>query len=317
MNLEKLNYVEEGPYTEAASRLALYSADRSNGNKIRAISNEVSSALSRETGHSFREIQARALNFTNGKCFYTGKQLVDTDGNLLVKSDDIHRDHLFPASRGGLYALGNVVMVLASANLEKSDMDPIEYYAYRLAHNQPTLYKTLNEAKAAIGFLNSIYRVYYPNASAFLDDFDNLPEKFTSSDFHSLVRVPLESELGDTLFIDMSGGGGRIASTFDKDLKNLDFWQKLKNNENVIWGTTSESSLYDYSTSRLVRVSDHFVEKGLDPLDLSENELDEILTDIILEESKGSISEKRKFNKIRKTIIILRAQELNNADKEA
>lgn len=93
----------------------------------------------------FSAVYQHATQLTSGCCFYCNQKLTETerDGPLLALMQGAYAwDHFRPASRYGLFIIGNVVLACAKCNLEKSDAPAFEYWASRKARKMPLRFKT-------------------------------------------------------------------------------------------------------------------------------------------------------------------------------
>lgn len=297
MKFNKENYSLEGEFTKAGKGLNPYTASPT-ANIFRLLSDMYSSKLM-ETGDHYtaRELAALSLNFTGGRDFYSGDVLVDKDGPVLSE-ELIHRDHLFPASKGGLYAYGNVVITSQESNIEKSDMDPYEYYKLRFDNGKSTLYDTLDEAYAAITYLHSLYTERYPSAAEFVersnmidfplswDEFSEAFSKlFADSDFQ-FVRRP----------------SGRKAMEFDEDIRELDFWLALNDPDHAVYRNLAASTVKDVVGSRLVHVSKLFSSQDLSVLEVKPKEIERMIEQFIAKDHKTK-NETNKYRLIKRTIL--------------
>lgn len=65
--------------------------------------------------HTVAELRARYAE-QEGRCFWCREAL----------SDDYHRDHVIPVSKGGTNDIRNIVLACAPCNVRKSDTHPLE-----------------------------------------------------------------------------------------------------------------------------------------------------------------------------------------------
>jgi len=82
---------------------------------------------------SNREIELWAINEAGGICYWCLKEVFILKEDALILADDDKpeaRDHVLPASKGYLYTLGNVGLMHAKCNGEKSDMSLESSFEY-------------------------------------------------------------------------------------------------------------------------------------------------------------------------------------------
>lgn len=295
--INREHYAIRGEYTKVARRLKPYSKTMTT-NIFRLLSDQYSFYLMSLPDHySGRELAILSLNFTRGRDFYSGKKLITKD-KILVDEKEIHRDHLFPASQGGLYAFGNVVITSENCNIQKSDMDPYEYYKFRIENNLPTLYSTLDEAYEAINFLHELYMERYPSAAEFMTTFNTLEFpfdlKYAYSSFSKLL-----GDLPDAKIFSLMQ---RKTLDMSDQLKDLDFWLEVSDTEMGPFKGLSQSSLNTLSTSRLVHTSNIFLENDLSVLETSDEKIEELVADFIDKNEKPE-SEYNKYMNIARKII--------------
>lgn len=290
-------YTLNGKYTYMARKLNPYSSPAST-NLFRQISDMYSYELAnKEKGYTFRDLAVLALNFTDGRDFYSGEQII-TEDKIIVPEELIQRDHLFPASKGGLYAYGNVVITMQSCNIEKSDINPYDYYQYRFDNHLPTLYKTMDEAYSAITFLHTKFTECYPNATNFIEEFNKFEMPFTWREFSSKIELWVKDN-SNVKFVKRNTGKHESLE-FAANLKDINFWMELNDLESRIYKNYSSLTIKDVVGSRLVHVSDLFAEKNKSIINTPPREINRMITEFISDKSRN---EKNKYNLIRRTII--------------
>lgn len=267
LKLDTSKYTLDGKYTKLAMTLNPYTGAPTL-NEVRDLSDKYSHALaSSKIGYSFRQIAAMILNLTDGRDFYTGERIM-TDEEFLVLVEKIHRDHLIAAAKGGLYFRGNVVITLEGANIEKSDMDPYDYYDSRFDRGLPTLFETKDEAHNAITFLLSLYATSLPNAKRFADNFNQL--KFPLTYMESYVAFSgLVSDYPDLKFITR----GRQLIAFDITLQNTEFWESFNNKDAEVFLTLPEATVERTLGRNIIKIANVFAHNDLDIMDLSHDEI--------------------------------------------
>lgn len=273
-------YSLNGHYDKIAKRLNPYTINRNSPNRFRSLSDDCSLAMTKKKGEfSLKELAMLALNFTRGRCFYSGKKLM-TKERLLVDESEIQRDHLFPASRCGLYAYGNVVISTSESNLEKSDMDPYEYYEYRFNNGKPTLFDTLDEAHEAITYLHELYRLRYPSAALVVDRFNEIKMPLSYPDFQFQVALPLYQGLSDVKYIDRGVRGATFEYTVTDEWKEK-IWSPLLDPTSNVY-VDIEADIVDDNYSREVyRLANGFANEGIDVLQDDEEVLSKCASSLV------------------------------------
>lgn len=84
--------------------------------------------------------QFYAANATQGRCAYCGEKLYTYNNGKYEFHRGIHFDHIYPASRFGLFTEGNVALSCDTCNTSKGSQDPILYNDYRIKSGFPTLF---------------------------------------------------------------------------------------------------------------------------------------------------------------------------------
>lgn len=271
MKLNKNLYNLDGPYSDIARTLNPYTPNKGGSNRFRITSDDCSLAISKKINeYSFKDLAVLSLNFTKGHDFYTGEKLMTPD-QLLVPEETIHRDHLYPASKCGLYSFGNVVITTETANISKSDLMPKEYYKARFDNNESTYFDSLEEAYEAIDYLFSLYEERYPSASRVVKYFDNLKMPMTFSEKNMFIDMPLFAECSDVRFVDIGSKG----YTFNYNIKDKDLiWTPLLNKDTVIYKGLAESAVEKISNGcEIVRIGNLFCDLNLDIKELSYDEI--------------------------------------------
>ena len=82
-----------------------------------------------------------ALKLTDGKCFWCGKAMT-TGRNIKTTKEGIAWDHFLPASLGGLFVPGNVVVSCITCNSQKNNTRPDKYWRQRFDSGDRLLFKT-------------------------------------------------------------------------------------------------------------------------------------------------------------------------------
>lgn len=296
MKLNKKLYCLEGPYTTVAKQLNPYSSSPTI-NIFRLLSDLYSSKIMEsEDGYSARELAALSLNLTQGRDFYSGEVLIDKS-QIILSEELIHRDHLFPASKGGLYAYGNVVITSQESNIEKSDMDPYEYYKLRFDRGQSTLFDTLDEAYAAITFLHNLYSTHLPHASAFVDQSNtiNFPMTWDSfaEEFKKLFADNKEME-----FMRRPSRGKKLKDDWGV---NDNFWKPFRDKDSELYNKfsgTSKNKNATVSWHIANSIKDQFGDISIYEIDfnLLSNLFDNLALDTLCESSK--LTAKKRVMKI-------------------
>lgn len=286
MKLNKKLYSLDGPYTKIAKQLNPYSSSPTT-NIFRLLSDLYSSKIMEsDEGYSAKELAALSLNLTQGRDFYSGEVLIEK--NKIVLSEElIHRDHLFPASKGGLYAYGNVVITSQESNIEKSDMDPYEYYKLRFDKCKPTLFDTIDEAYAAITFLHNLYKTHFPHAAAFVDKSNTINFPMTWDSFSEAFKE-LFADNKEMEFMRRPSGGKKLKDDWGV---NSEFWEPFRDESSELYndytGTSKEKSARaSWYTAK--RIQDTFDDISIYEIDFDElkNLFDEVAFDTSYESSQ-------------------------------
>lgn len=93
----------------------------------------------------FSSVYQHAAQLTSGCCFYCNMKLASRYSARSLPElvqGTYAWDHFRPASRYGLFVIGNVVLSCAKCNIEKSDSPAFEYWASRKAGKLPLRFKT-------------------------------------------------------------------------------------------------------------------------------------------------------------------------------
>lgn len=97
----------------------------------RAIIRPLSDAFSKQNCDTKGAVKY-AVKKTKGKCIYCGHNMYElSEDNIPKFKNDIHYDHIYPASKMNLFEVGNVAIACTACNLEKSDRLPMDYYDLR------------------------------------------------------------------------------------------------------------------------------------------------------------------------------------------
>lgn len=70
---------------------------------------------------------------TKGRCLYCGTPMYSLKSSSPIFSNNIHYDHIYPASKLNLFEVGNIAIACETCNLAKSDRLPMDYYDIRAA----------------------------------------------------------------------------------------------------------------------------------------------------------------------------------------
>lgn len=103
-----------------------------------------------------------AAQATNGRCLFCGKKMYSLEKGAPTFSNTIHYDHIYPASKFGLFEVGNIAIACESCNLAKSDRLPLEYYDMRTAEEAPLLYYNKDEFEEFLDNMTEPYRNKWP-----------------------------------------------------------------------------------------------------------------------------------------------------------
>lgn len=129
----------------------------------RSIVRPLSDAFSREFCSNKNDSIKYAVVQTEGKCLYCGDIMykIDSNGNPRF-GNNIHFDHIYPASRLNLFEIGNVAISCADCNLEKSDRFPIEYYKLKEELGQKVSFNSIEEFEKFLYEFTTPYREKWP-----------------------------------------------------------------------------------------------------------------------------------------------------------
>lgn len=213
----------------------------------------LSDIYSQQNSEDYTATTLYGVRFTEGHCFYCGKDLVITLANGSKTLDnDVQYDHLMPASLCGLYAKGNVVIACSECNLEKSNTPVREYYELRFERNDNTYFNSIEELDSKLAHFQLPYINKFPEFYAMSlllqRDEDLIPFKSIEELFKNKIEFP------DTL-----------ATSSNSDLKmhkspNYEFWKGLQNKANPLYANYAEFSKNDY-TARVSALFSRFIDK--------------------------------------------------------
>lgn len=132
----------------------------SGGNPKRSIVD----AVSKNIGDFSGDVFVHASNFTDGLCFYCGKQLFKFNKDVkCYESTDLNWDHIYPSANYNLLVKGNVAIACSCCNKDKSDKDPVDFYCEMEARGDVRLYPNLESFTSAIDKMSSSYMENYPS----------------------------------------------------------------------------------------------------------------------------------------------------------
>lgn len=199
----------------------------------------LSDIYSQQKTGDYRETTLYGAKFTNGHCFYCGKDMVTNKHGIKSLDNDVQYDHVTPASLCGLYAKGNVVIACSDCNLEKSNASVREYYELRFKRGDDTYFLNMHDldlalARFQIPYINK-FPEFYAMSLILQKDEDLIPFKSIENLFKGKIEFP------DTL-----------ATSSNSDLKmhkspNYDFWKSLQNKANPLYTKYADSSRNDYT----------------------------------------------------------------------
>lgn len=217
----------------------------------------LSDIYSQQNAEDYSVTTLAGVEFTEGHCFYCGKDLVITQANGSQSLDNsVQYDHVMPASSCGLYAKGNIVIACSDCNLEKSNTPVRDYYELRLQRGDNTYFKSLKELDIELLKFQAPYirdfPEFYSMSLLLQHDEDLVPFSSIEALFKNKIEFP------DTL-----------ATSSNSDLKmhkspNYEFWKGLQNKQNPLYANYSDFSRTDY-TARVSALFARFIDKfGID-----------------------------------------------------
>lgn len=126
-------------------KLHFYSKSNSNYNMIRDLTDRYTFKNT-----DINKTCIEAIKLTQGRCAYTGKQLViiheeypDTEPFLKFEViGDLSYDHIWSASRGNPLVKGNIVICCKNINCSKGNRDVFEFYEEELSEIDNPLFET-------------------------------------------------------------------------------------------------------------------------------------------------------------------------------
>lgn len=129
----------------------------------RSIVRPLSDAFSRQFCSSKNDSIKYAVVQTEGKCLYCGDKMYEVDVKGVPRfRNNIHYDHIYPASRLNLFEIGNVAISCVDCNLEKSDRLPLEYYKLKEDLGQKVSFNSIEEFEQFLYEFSTPYREKWP-----------------------------------------------------------------------------------------------------------------------------------------------------------
>jgi hypothetical protein len=122
----------------------------------------IADQISKSTGETCSVVEQYAMEITEGKCVYCGKQFPIVNGKLT----NIQWDHIIPASFLGVFSRGNIFPACPSCNNDRGNMNAVEYYKQIISEGKSTLY-TIDE----------FAKLYKENTKLYKAKFSNLYEQ--------------------------------------------------------------------------------------------------------------------------------------------
>lgn len=127
----------------------------------RGVVRTLSDAFSRQHCDTDGAIK-HAAKATKGRCLYCGVPLYSLLNDKPTFSNLVNYDHIYPASKMNLFAVGNVALSCETCNLAKSDRLPMDYYDIRSAEGSPLLIHDKKEFEEFFSKMTQPYRERWP-----------------------------------------------------------------------------------------------------------------------------------------------------------
>ena len=121
----------------------------------------LSDAFSKQNCDVNGAIKYAALN-TQGCCIYCGKKMYLLKNGAPLFTNEIHYDHIYPASKMNLFEVGNVALACESCNLSKSDRNPLDYYDIRASEDKPLFIEEREEFELFLNKFTEPYKKKWP-----------------------------------------------------------------------------------------------------------------------------------------------------------
>lgn len=147
-----------------------------------------------------------AINLTNGRCAYCGKELINEEGVVVA---NYSFDHFYPASLGNPLAKGNIVLSCDMCNYKKGDKNALDFYY--------TLDNTYYNENDFIEFYNNNTNIYKSGEHGKCFNALNISDSEILT--YRLINIYLS----------------KIDFTIDENVRNYtssinkDFWEKILN----------------------------------------------------------------------------------------
>ena len=257
----------------------------------------LSDLYSQENCEDYNETREYATKFTQGRCLYCGKKLYTLNNGIPMFQPEVQYDHILPASIGGLFAKGNIVLACAKCNQEKNNMSLEQYYKLRFHKKLPILYSNIDNLMSAINVFAEPYRKNYSGFMGIALATQSFPDLI---DLKKVVQIfeegiDLECTLGNT------PRDSRL-----KKLVNAKIWLSLKDESNPLYELYSDTTIRD-CTTRVTSLSESFIKRFGLKADIEKIKTDELIkwiNELLKEKATYSKSEHGKY--LRLTRIFLK-----------
>lgn len=261
---------------------------------IAGIRRILSDDFSRIYGNA-KEAKEYSIEKTDGRCFYCGVVLYKTKNNVRFFSDIAH-DHIYPASRWGLYVKGNVAITCWKCNSDKSDKDPIEFAHEMINNKGTTFYSSIDEFNAFFNEFQKPYRETFPEYYDLAVNFD--PENADENEI--CMKYFLGKNKNDEYIVPVKRTKRNL---YIEDTVDADLWLNLRDPESVLYEGKTQK------TAQAMAGRIHYIQKAffdLFPADKSlRNLTNEEFLSLVLESLTRRAHDKYAFADIKKVFSYL------------
>jgi 5-methylcytosine-specific restriction endonuclease McrA len=257
---------------------------------------KLSDLYSQQNATNYNETRSYATEYTQGKCFYCGKDLYTVKNDTAYFTSEVQYDHILPASLGSLYAKGNVVLSCSSCNNEKNNMSVEEYYELRLSRHDATLYSSMEEFYKALAVFQIPYRRDFPEFMGITLCAQKDPDLISFSKVNDLLMDGID--LPDTL-------SSNLPPAFSKS-PNVSMWSALRDPESSYYQDFAQYPTLDavYRINGLFQSFADAYSVTQDITTLSTNELTKWANSLLVPVAEVSMSECSKMRSALKALFI-------------